>query len=278
LDTPTWDTPTWDTPTLNVPALADARPRGGVPGTDGRTMRILALDAAFDMVSVAVWADGAVLAQDQARSGRGQGELLMPMIGRTMNAAETGFRALDRIAVTIGPGHFTGVRLGLAAARGLGLAAARPVDGVTTFDAVLASLPADDRAAALTVVAFETKRADLYVQIAGTGGVPASDPFALEPAAAAARIPPAPLVLLAGDGAPRLSAVLVDRPFRISGGPALPHAAWVARIAADRAAAADPGLTRPPEPLYLRPPDVTTPRARPQEWKKSPPACRPTST
>ncbi|MFO1189786.1 MAG: tRNA (adenosine(37)-N6)-threonylcarbamoyltransferase complex dimerization subunit type 1 TsaB [Alphaproteobacteria bacterium] len=240
-------------------------------------MRILALDAAFDVVSVAVWADGAVLAQDRAQAGRGQGELLMPMIKRTMNAAETGFAALDRIAVTIGPGHFTGLRLGLAAARGLGLAAAKPVDGVTTFDAVLASLPADERAAALTVVAFETKRSDLYIQITSPGGVPAQGPFAAEPAAAAACIPDAPLILLAGDGAPRLSAALGDRPVRISGGPGLPHAAWVAKLAADRAAAAGAGLTPPPEPLYLRPPDVTTPRARTQVWKKSSPACRPTS-
>ena len=86
-----------------------------------------------------------------------------------------------------------------------------------------------------------------------------------------------PLILLAGDGAPRLSAALGDRPVRISGGPGLPHAAWVAKLAADRAAAAGAGLTPPPEPLYLRPPDVTTPRARTQVWKKSSPACRPTS-
>ena len=244
-------------------------------------MKILALDAAFDAVSVAVLADGAVLSQAQAAGGRGQGEILMPMIKRVMAEAGVAFAGLDRIAVTIGPGHFTGLRLGLAAARGLGLAAGKPLDGITTFDAVLGAVPDDERGPGMAVVAFETKRADLYGQVfaIGLGGfAPAGAPGALAPADLAARIPPGPRLLLVGDGAPRLAAALAGRDFRISRAPALPHAVWVARIAASRVPSVRPGLTPSPEPLYLRPPDVTTPRNRTPEWNTPPPdPCLPST-
>lgn len=243
-------------------------------------MRILAIDSAFDVVSVAVWADGAILAEDRAVAGRGQAEILMPMIERIMTKAGLGFAAIDRIAVTVGPGHFTGLRLGLAAARGLGLASGKPVVGVTTFEAVLAALPDAERSASFAVVAFETKRADLYLQAfrsTDRGFAPACEPFAALPQVAAERLPKAPRILLVGDGAPRLAAALARCSVVMSHAPALPHAATVARIAADRAVSGT-ALTAPPEPLYLRPPDVTTPRQRTTEWKTpielSPPPSR----
>lgn len=242
--------------------------------------RLLAFDAAFDAVSVAVWEDGAVLAQGEAPGGRGQGERLMPLIAETMMRAAIGFDGLDCLAVTIGPGYFTGLRLGLAAARGLGLAAGKPVLGVTTFDAVLAAIPESERAGAITVVAFETKRADLYVQpFAAHGGrtLPLGAAFAREPLAAATRIPEGPL-LLAGDGAHRLSEALPGRAVRIASAPPLPRAAWVARVAVARLSPA-PGPLPSPEPLYLRPPDVTAPRHRTATWStpsstRSPAASR----
>lgn len=103
-------------------------------------MLILSIDTALDACAAAVLdtsAGGAIALESQPMK-RGHAEALMPLIARVMKASGIGFAALDRIAATTGPGSFTGLRVGLSAARGIALAAGKPVVGVTTLTAYAA--------------------------------------------------------------------------------------------------------------------------------------------
>src|SRR3984957_2129291 len=96
-------------------------------------MLILSLDSAGSGCSACIWRDGQVVAAAAESMQRGQDRRLMPLILEVMKKANTEFEALDRITVTRGPGSFTGLRIGLAAARGIGLAAGKPVIGIDRF-------------------------------------------------------------------------------------------------------------------------------------------------
>src|SRR5260370_17421200 len=98
-------------------------------------MLILAIETALDACAAAVLDTDAskIVAQESQPMKRGHAEALMPLIARVMNASGVAFAALDRIAVTTGPGSFTGLRVGLSAARGIALAAGKPVVGLTTL-------------------------------------------------------------------------------------------------------------------------------------------------
>src|SRR5438552_13886170 len=97
---------------------------------------ILALDSSGAACSTALWRRGAVVARSRREMARGHAEALIPMLVETMSGAGESLKALDAVAVTVGPGAFTGIRIGLAAARGIGLAANIPVVGITTFAAI----------------------------------------------------------------------------------------------------------------------------------------------
>ncbi len=117
-------------------------------------MIVLGLDTAVGACSVAVLADDEPLAALSEPMLRGHQERLALMVQEAMDQAGLAFKALDRIGVTVGPGSFTGLRVGLAFAKGLGLALARPVVGVGTLDALAASEPGAD----LTVAAIDARR------------------------------------------------------------------------------------------------------------------------
>src|SRR5882724_12673226 len=104
-------------------------------------MLILAIDTALDVCAAAVLDTDAnqLIAQESLSMTRGHAEALMPLLDRVRKAADLPFSKLDRIAVTTGPGSFTGLRVGLSAARGLALAANKPVVGVTTLSAFAAA-------------------------------------------------------------------------------------------------------------------------------------------
>src|SRR5712691_11723846 len=134
-------------------------------------MRVLAIDTALAACSAAVLDTnlGAVIASESLAMTRGHAEALMPLIARVMDEAEIEFNELDRIAVTAGPGSFTGLRVGISAARGIALAAAKPAIGLTT----LASLAAPHIAAEETtpvVVAIDARHDHVYMQVFGPGG------------------------------------------------------------------------------------------------------------
>ena len=142
-------------------------------------MKVLAIDTASSACSAAVATEGVVIAGRSEAMTRGQAEVLMPMVQEVMAAAKSAYSDLDLVAVTIGPGSFTGLRTGLAAARGIALAQGIPAVGVTTLEAVAAAAARNataSEAALPIVVALETRRADLYIQRFDAVLTPANTP------------------------------------------------------------------------------------------------------
>jgi tRNA threonylcarbamoyladenosine biosynthesis protein TsaB len=225
---------------------------------------ILALDTALASCSVALWRDGAIDAGRFAPMDRGQSEAIMPMVRQVMAEAGAQFADIDLVAVTTGPGAFTGLRIGLAAARGLALAAGLPCLGVTTLEAVAAGIPAAERIAGTVLVVLETKRADVYAQSFGAQAInddlkPLNSPSAVAPESLVHAVGSevAGRLIVVGSAAPRVVAALRQAgvPASLSAAPGLPDAAVIAGIAAWRWR---PGqVLAPPAPLYLKPPAVT---------------------
>ena len=182
---------------------------------------------------------------------RGHAEALMPLIGRVIRQAGIAFAALDRIAVTTGPGSFTGLRVGLSAARGIGLAADKPVVGLSTLTAYAAPVVGQN-AAQPVISAIDARHDHVYFQmVSGDGGSLIRPRIApLEEALGAIRF-----------GAPHLvgnaAQILADRwpvdalpPFKVDPQPA-PDIAWLAWLGA----AVSPD-SAPARPYYLRAPDA----------------------
>jgi len=220
-------------------------------------MCILALDSATSACSAAVRCGGEIRAHRYEEMSRGQAEVLVPMIADAMSTAGLAFKDLEAIAVTVGPGAFTGVRIGLSTAQSLALASDKPLVGVTTFEAVYA---AQGEVSAPLLVALDTKRSDIYVQLFDPEGNAATAPLALEEEQIASVVS-ADRVSVAGDAADRAARALNDAGVvaEQTVGPKLPDARWIAEIAAGRLSAGD---LRPIEPLYLRAPDVGPPPKR----------------
>jgi tRNA threonylcarbamoyladenosine biosynthesis protein TsaB len=211
-------------------------------------MRLLAVDTALGACSVALMQGGEILAHRFEVMERGHAEALAPMVADAM--AGFAFADLDRLAVTTGPGTFTGQRVGLAFMRGLRLALDKPLIGVTTLEAMAASAEKETgilRAAAI----HDARRAEAYLSLCEGEDVvlpPAVMPFA----DAVARIRDFGACALAGTGAPAASESLGDG-FLLST-VRQPDALWVARLARDR-----PAPDAAPGPLYLRAPDARLP-------------------
>ena len=145
-------------------------------------MIVLAADTATAACSAALWCDGEVLARECVAMPRGHAEALMPMIARTLAAAGARLRDIDLGAVTVGPGSVTGLRAGLAAARGLAMALARPCAGVTTLEAIAAAVPASSRRREPLLVALDSKRGQLFVQVFDACGEASNNPGVCAPA------------------------------------------------------------------------------------------------
>jgi tRNA threonylcarbamoyladenosine biosynthesis protein TsaB len=210
-------------------------------------MKILAFDTAFAAVSAAVSVDGAVRAWRRTETPRGHAELLLPMLAEVLGEAGLSARDLDRIATNRGPGHFTGLRAGIAAAQGLALAGGAELWGFTSFAVLAAGLDAP-AAGERRVIAFDSKRAEAFVEVDG------ETPVACLPADFA---PTGERFVVAGDRAAEFAAVLVARGHfaRVADGPALPDARGLLRLAQ-----AATGTPPPPVPLYIHPPATTAPK------------------
>src|SRR5437660_10949458 len=135
-------------------------------------MLILAIDTALDACAAAVLdADASkIIAQESQAMKRGHAEALMPLIARVMKASGVAFAALDRIAATTGPGSFTGLRVGLSAARGIALAAGKPVVGVTTLTAFAAPIVSDNSKPHPVLAAIDARHDHVYFQVTGRDG------------------------------------------------------------------------------------------------------------
>jgi tRNA threonylcarbamoyladenosine biosynthesis protein TsaB len=225
-------------------------------------MHVLALDTALDACSVALVDTNREqpLAALTIELDRGHAEALIPAVERVMRAAGAGFDAIDRIVTTIGPGSFTGLRVGISAARGFALVARKPAIGVTTLASLSAPFVTQNDAVPV-VAAIDARHGNLYLQMFGAGGRTLVAPRACTVREAIRAVSLGP-VKIVGSAAPMLAALWpgsAPAPVAVDGRSA-PDIVWVARLGA----AADPAQAKP-RPLYLRPPD-----ARPQETGRLP--------
>jgi len=216
-------------------------------------MLILAIDTALDACSAAVLDTRAsrTIATESQSMKRGHAEALMPQIGRVMKESGLPFAALDRVAVTTGPGSFTGLCVGLSAARGIGLAAGKPVVGLTTLSAYAAPIVSENGEHPI-LVAIDARHDQVYFQVVSANGSSLIRPKVapISEALAASRFGALHLV---GNAAK----ILADHwpsdapaPIQVDAQPA-PDITWVAWLGA----AVEPG-TAPPKPYYLRAPDA----------------------
>ena len=207
------------------------------------TLRVLALDAALARCSAAVVADGVVLAHRGQDSARGHVALLPVMAREVLDDAPG---PLDFIAVTVGPGSFTGIRAGLALAHGLALGLGIPVIAVTVGEALAAGLTQLQGRPLWAVI--DSRRDRVFLE---TGGTVAAHDLRALPA-------PAGPIAIAGDAAITVTARLAARDFDVMLTDAfLPTAAGVAAAAAERFAGRLP--LRDAQPLYVDPPEAKLP-------------------
>jgi tRNA threonylcarbamoyladenosine biosynthesis protein TsaB len=221
-------------------------------------MLILAIDTALDACAAGVLDTdaGKLIAHQSQAMKRGHAEALMPLIARVMKEPGISFATLDRIAVTTGPGSFTGLRVGLSAARGIALAAGKPVVGLTTLTAYAAPVVSQNGEQPV-ISAIDARHDQVYFQVVSGDGSSLIQPRvgSVDEALDAARF-----------GAPHLvgnaAQILADRwpadvppPFKVDPQPA-PDITWVAWLGA----AVTPD-TAPARPFYLRAPDAKLPKA-----------------
>jgi tRNA threonylcarbamoyladenosine biosynthesis protein TsaB len=216
-------------------------------------MTVLAFDCAVSGLGVAVVRDGVRLAS-LSEGGRDQAARLLPAIEAALADAAVDRRALTLVAVTIGPGSFTGVRVGLAAARGLAVGLAVPLAGITTTAVLLAQAPSRDR---LVIAAIDSRLGDWFCAI-GDGD---AAPRVTSARDLAVRIAGRPC-LVVGIGAKALADDLLAAEIDTIVEEAAPDPVTLARLAGDagvdawRSRNAEEGL---PRPLYLRGVNITLP-------------------
>jgi len=216
-------------------------------------MRVLAIDTALAACSAAVLDTvyGGIIADESLPMTRGHAEALMPLVQRVMREANLAFADVDRIAVTTGPGSFTGLRVGIAAARGIALAAGKPIVGLTTLSAYAAPhMAADDSFP--VVAAIDARHAQVYLQVFSPGGRTLTAPrlATLREAAQAAGAAPSCIVGSAADIVASAMSEADAVPVAVDDR-AAPDIGWVARLGA-----ALPESQSPPKPQYLRAPDA----------------------
>ncbi len=227
--------------------------------TDAGSPRVaLALATAGLTCSVAVSLGEEIVAEERIDTMHGQAEALLPLVDKAMREAGQVPAALDLVVATVGPGSFTGIRAGLAAARGIALATGARLLGVTSFDAVAVGAARSDCSDSFLLIALESRREDLYVQFFDPHGDAVREPAAILPTsfrgAVAATIGAKPL-LIAGDAAQRAAAALARRPATAVLAGSAPSAVGTLRAGLRLLRLGRAPNT--PRPLYLRAPDVT---------------------
>ncbi len=223
-------------------------------------MRILAIDTSCGAASAAIVEAGRVEPHAVAtrKMTRGHAEALAPMIDEVGRQVEGGFASLDRIAVTIGPGSFTGIRVGLALARAMGLALGVPAVGVPTLVAFAAPLLSEPRPG-IIAAAIDARHGAVYFQLFEASGRPLG-PSRCDTLRECVRGIGAGPALLAGDAAGLVAAEAhrSGLPYDLAAAADAPDIVAVARIGL----ALDPAQN-PARPLYVKPPDARPNLAEP---------------
>lgn len=204
---------------------------------------LLAFDTATPFVTVALHDGEAVLGELTSERSMKHGEQLAPLIAQTLDAAGLVRQDLTALAVGVGPGPFTGLRVGLVTARTLAFVLEIPVYGVCTLDVLAAEAVDTGAVTGDFVVATDARRKEVYLAHYDAGGRRLDGPVVDKPATLATALP------AVGEGG-----VLYPEAFPGATGPRSPRAGWLARVVAEeRAELVDP------EPLYLRRPDAVAP-------------------
>lgn len=225
-------------------------------------MRILAIDTALGACSVAITDAEAVLARLSNKRLRGHAEQLMPMVEKALNDAGLEYSDLDLLAVTVGPGTFTGLRIGLAAIRAIAIASAIPAQGVTTLQILAAAAMEKEKSETPLYVAIDGRRQECFVQkfdiSDGAGPRPLNEARSIPLIEIAAYLGHKPAYIV-GSGVE-----LIARHMDFVAGPISPVAldpdpdpVLIAREAEIAFKTRPP--KGPPEPVYLRAPDAKLP-------------------
>ena len=127
------------------------------------SLKVLAFDTATSSCAITIWQNHQILAEEQQFIDRGHAEVLVPLIETVLIQANLSYQELDLLAVTTGPGAFTGIRIGLATARSLAVVCNLPLIGITNFEALVNATPKPERLGCKILVVLETKRSDFYI-------------------------------------------------------------------------------------------------------------------
>lgn len=221
-------------------------------------MIILAIDTSLAAASACIF-DGAkseILARETIAMERGQDQALLPVIDRVVADGVGSARRIERIAVTVGPGSFTGIRIGISAARAIGLALDTPVVGVSTLAAYAAPVVLE-KTNGVVAAAIDARHGRVYVT-AFTGGRPVVAPRVCLPKEAVRAMGSGPLWLCG----PSASAIAIEAraiglAAEIVGTQGEPDISFVARLGQ----MADPA-TATATPAYMRAPDIKSPASQ----------------
>lgn len=199
------------------------------------------------------------IASETIAMERGHAEAIMPLIERVMSKVQGGFSTIDRVAVAVGPGSFTGIRIGLAAGQAIALACKAEVVGVSTLAALAAPLILEEFDG-VVAAAIDARHGKVYVAAFGPDGRALLTPRRAGAHEALRALGDGPLLLI-GSGAELLAkeARAGGMAVRIVSEQASPNIEYVARLGL----AARPE-TAPAKPLYLKEPDVTLPGKPPE--------------
>jgi tRNA threonylcarbamoyladenosine biosynthesis protein TsaB len=219
-------------------------------------VKILAVDTCLGACSVAILDGEAVIAHRLVLMDRGHAEALAPMVDEAMGESGLAYNALDRLAVTVGPGTFTGQRVGLAFMRAMRVALKKPLVGITSLE-TMAQQAIAEAGSEFAAALHDARRDEVYVEIVQNNHSIFSPAVLLFTDAAkvlAGKTAGGSLVLC-GTAAPRANDAL---PGAVLSSVRQPDALWTARLALTRTAS-----DQPPRPLYLRAPDARLPGKTP---------------
>jgi len=224
-------------------------------------VRILAIETSSPVGSVALLEDGRLVVSLEHEQPNAHAEQTLPLVERALSSSGFSRTSLDRLAVGIGPGSFTGLRVGIALAEGLALGLDVPLVGVASLRAMAAATPAGE--ARLRAPVLDAKRGEVFAALYAADGSEKLAPCAIPIEDAARRLGELGKDLIYIGAAARLIAPEADR---LEGRELdLPLARWVAAVGA----VLDPAA-HPPDPIYVRGAGATLPNLPPSPISPSP--------